>query len=371
MLFHNSIRKELARTFGATLVVLVTVVMTMTVIRTLGEASRGVFNPSDVIVIMGYTVLADLPTILALCLFIAIINVLTRMYRDSEMVIWFGSGRGLLSLLKPISRFAWPIFVVIFLLAFLVLPWAFSRIEDLRDTYEKRSDLARVEPGQFQESSNGNRVFFLEKDPDNKPAGSNVFMATREQGKETISSALSAKIEVIGQDKFLVLENGQRLEKSAGKADYSITTFDRYVTKIGVDDSTTRSYLPTSTMTTLQLFIAPSLASMGEFSWRAGLILTAFNLMLIALASAGSNPRAGRTGNLFFAFMVFVLYFNFLILGRSWVESGKVPVGLFLLLLHGGALGLGLLMLAARHNQWANVLFKRSPQAATVSGTRP
>ena len=38
MLFHSSIRKELARSFGATLVVLITVVMTMTLIRTLGPA---------------------------------------------------------------------------------------------------------------------------------------------------------------------------------------------------------------------------------------------------------------------------------------------------------------------------------------------
>ena len=52
MLFHSSIRKELARSFGATLVVLVTVVMTMTLIRTLGEASRGTFNPADVMIIM-------------------------------------------------------------------------------------------------------------------------------------------------------------------------------------------------------------------------------------------------------------------------------------------------------------------------------
>ena len=95
MLFHSSIRKELARTFGATFVVLVTVVMTMTLIRTLGEAGRGVFDPSDVMIIMGYTVLSDMPTILSLSLFIAVLSVLTRMYRDSEMVIWFGSGRGL------------------------------------------------------------------------------------------------------------------------------------------------------------------------------------------------------------------------------------------------------------------------------------
>ncbi|MDO9196348.1 MAG: LPS export ABC transporter permease LptF, partial [Rhodoferax sp.] len=64
MLFHSSIRKELARSFGATLIVLATVVMTMTLIRTLGQASRGSFNPSDVMLVMGYTVLAYMPTIL-------------------------------------------------------------------------------------------------------------------------------------------------------------------------------------------------------------------------------------------------------------------------------------------------------------------
>ena len=58
MLFHSSIRKELARTFGATLVILITVVMTTTVIRTLGEATRGMFNPTDVMMIMGYSVLS-------------------------------------------------------------------------------------------------------------------------------------------------------------------------------------------------------------------------------------------------------------------------------------------------------------------------
>ena len=161
MLFHSSVRKELARTFGATLVVLVTVVMTTTVIRTLSEATRGVFNPSDVLIVMGYTVLSQLPTILSLSLFIGIVSVLTRMYRDSEMVIWLGSGQGIASLLRPLLRFAWPIFVVISVLAFVVLPWAFGRIEDLRDQYEKRGDIARVEPGQFQESANGDRVFFI------------------------------------------------------------------------------------------------------------------------------------------------------------------------------------------------------------------
>ena len=71
MLFDSSLRKELSRSFGATLIVLVTVVMTMILIRTLGQASRGSFNPSDVTLVMGYTVLAYLPTLLTMSLFIA------------------------------------------------------------------------------------------------------------------------------------------------------------------------------------------------------------------------------------------------------------------------------------------------------------
>ena len=210
MLFHSSIRKELGRSFGATLVVLVTVVMTMTLLRTLGEASRGTFNPADVLIIMGYTVLSDMPTILSMSLFISVLTVVTRMYRDSEMVIWFGSGRGLLGLVGPLFRFAWPILLVVLTLAFVILPWSFSKIEDLRDRYDKRGDIARIEPGQFQESANGDRVFFIEKDSKGQQTGKNVFISTQEGNKQTITSARSGTVEVMNGDKFLVLQEGQR-----------------------------------------------------------------------------------------------------------------------------------------------------------------
>ena len=91
MLFHSSIRKELARTFGATLVVLITIVMTIILIRTLGQASRGTVNPSEVMMVMGFSVLGYLPVLLTLSLFISIVGTLSRMYGDSEMVIRNGT----------------------------------------------------------------------------------------------------------------------------------------------------------------------------------------------------------------------------------------------------------------------------------------
>ena len=352
MLFHSSIRQELTRTFGATLVVLVTVVMTMTLIRTLGEASRGTFNPADVMIIMGYTVLHDMPTILITCLFIAVLMVLNRMFRDSEMVIWFGSGSGLTSLLAPLFRFAWPILIVILTLSFFILPWAYGRIEDLRDKYEKRGDIARIQPGQFQESANGDRVFFHEKDTLNLHAGSNVFIATKEPGKETITSAKTGRLDVIGANRFLILENGQRLEKATDSSGLSVSVFETYGAKVGVDDTSARTYVPTNAKTTWELTQDRSNRNMAELSWRAGLTLAAFNFIVIGLALAGVNPRVGKAVNLGFAFMVFLLYINLLILGKSWIEAGQVSLLIYLLALHGSTFFISLLWLLKRDNQW-------------------
>src|SRR6478752_10281970 len=139
MLFHSSIRKKLSRSFGATLVVLVTIVMTMMLIRTLGLASKGSVNPQEVFLVMAYTVLGYMPTILSLSLFIAIVGTLSRMYRDSEMVIWFSSGRGLSSLLRPLFGFAWPVLAVTALFSLVGWPWANSQTEGMRQRYESRS----------------------------------------------------------------------------------------------------------------------------------------------------------------------------------------------------------------------------------------
>ena len=66
MLFDSTLRKELARGFGATLVVILTIVITMMLIRMLGQAASGAVAPADVVLLMGYTALSHLPTILAL-----------------------------------------------------------------------------------------------------------------------------------------------------------------------------------------------------------------------------------------------------------------------------------------------------------------
>ena len=177
MLFHSTIRRELARSFGANLLVLFTIVLTMLLIRTLGMASKGSVNPQEILLVLTYTVMAQMPIVLTIALFVAIVSTLSRMYADSEMFIWFSAGRGLASFLPPILRFAWPVLLAITLLVAWAWPWANQQTELLRIRYEQRGDLDRVSPGQFMESSGGRRVFFIDRDTSGGKQGRNVFIA--------------------------------------------------------------------------------------------------------------------------------------------------------------------------------------------------
>src|ERR1019366_6466105 len=112
--------------------------------------------------------LGHLPTMLALSLFIAIVATLSRMYHSSEMTIWFASGVSLTRFVRPVLRTSWPVLLVIALLALFAWPWQNRRSAELRDEYDRRSDLSRIAPGQFQTSADGQRTLVF--------AGANVML---------------------------------------------------------------------------------------------------------------------------------------------------------------------------------------------------
>lgn len=373
MLFHSSIRRELARSFGATLVVLFTIVLTMLLIRTLGLASRGSVNPEEIMLVLGYTVLGRMPVILTLALFIAIVFTLSRMYRDSEMIIWLSSGRSLGGFLGPVMRFAWPILLVITLMVLFVWPWANQQTSDLRNRFEQRGDLERVAPGQFQESSSGRRVFFIDKDTTDGTEGRNIFISSKEpDGRETITSARSGRIEWIDDQQMLSLNNGQRLETAADQQTLKVSEFEHYGTRV---DQTARLDKTTQALEsrfTWQLIQEPSRENLGELGWRMGMVLSAMNFVLIALATTTGNPRAGRGGNLIFSLFAFIVYYNFVNLGQRWVVNGQIGLGNMMFMLHGSAFVLAALWLASRHfNVRLGDLISLRRKLPDMGGSRP
>jgi lipopolysaccharide export system permease protein len=351
MLFHSSIRRELLRTFSATLVVLVTVVLTMMLIRTLGQASKGEVNPAEVGLILGYTLLGNLHIILTLSLFLSVGACLARMFRDSEMVVWVSSGVGLMGFLKPIVRFSLPVWLLIGVLAFWVWPWTHQQNQELRERYRQRGDLERVSPGLFQSSANGQRVFFIDKNSSDGQPAKNIFIATQEHHHRSIVSAHSGRLSEIEGERFLELRHGQQLDLPDEESGVRLIDFERMDTRI--DEG--RRMAPQFTaqaMTSAQLWQDPTRFSLAELAWRAGLVLAAINLCLLALAVARINPRAARNGQILLGLFTFIVYYNLINLGQSWIANGATDWLHHLWVLHGSVAAFSLLCMAARQGCW-------------------
>jgi lipopolysaccharide export system permease protein len=88
--------------------------------------------------------------------------------------------------------------------------------------------------------------------------------------------------------------------------------------------------------------------------------------VVLAVTVSSVNPRVGRSGNLVFALFAFVVYFNLLNLGQSWISTGRSSFAGYLVTLHGGTLAAALLWLGKQHNNWAlpTLLRRRRPEAA-------
>ena len=345
MLFDSTLRRDLARSFGATLVVILTIVLTMMLIRTLGQAALGRVSPQDVVLLLGYTALGHLPTMLALSLFIAVVATLGRMYRDSEMVIWFASGIGLARFVKPVLRTAWPVLLVVALLALFVWPWVNQQGVDLRTRFESRSDLARVAPGSFQTSSDGSRTFFIDRDTVDSNTGRNVFILSNGARGESVTTAAEGRIEFRGDERFLVLQRGQRNEQDPESNEKTLSRFEGYAVSMGDTVRSPTDQRPPKARPTLELLQQPSPAHQGELAWRLGLVLGAAILLLLGIGLSFSNPRRASNWNLLFSLLSFIVYYNLINLSQAWVTNGRLGLGSALLMAHGGALCLALALL--------------------------
>ena len=338
MLFDSTVRKELARSFGATLMVMLTIFMTNMVIRTLGQAASGAVAPQDVVFVFTLLGLQTLPTILSLSVFIGVILTLGRMYRESEMAIWFSSGVGLARFIRPVVATSWPVVVLVGILMLWVWPWSYGQYNELRQRFEQRADVLRASPGQFQSSGDGHRVFFVEKAASAAAGGGrNVFIMSDAGTRESVAVSQSGKIENIGTDRFLVLDSGHMEQNDKTSGEHTHVEFRNYRVHAGTSNGAPSNTPSPRAVDTVDLLLGGGPAYMAELTWRLGLILGSTNLLFMGIGLSAANPRRASNWSLLFALLSFIVYFNMINLTQSWVARGRMTVPGALLALHGTA----------------------------------
>ena len=147
---------------GVVFASLLTVVVTTTLIRTLGRAASGKADGELVLPLIALSTVNALGLVISLTAFISVLMVLSRLWRDSEMVVWLSCGESLMGLVRPVWRFLWPLALTVAAISLVASPWARQQSEVLRQQFESREDSGRIAPGQFRESNHGTRTFFVE-----------------------------------------------------------------------------------------------------------------------------------------------------------------------------------------------------------------
>ena len=323
MIFLRAAQREFAHTAIAVFVALFAILVTTVLIRLLAQAAGGSVPSDAVLALIGFGAVAQLPIVLSLTVFIAVLMSLSRSYRDSEMVVWFSAGVPLTSWVSPVLRFAVPMVLVIAGISFVLAPWAQLKSVEYRERLSSQDDAARVAPGVFRESSGADRVFFVEVGAGAEGRVRNVFVSSVQGGKLGVMVAEEGFVETREGLRFVVLERGRRYEGTPGSPDYQVMQFDRYSVRLNTQapgDVPLRTRMVSMT----DLLSDPSPAFRGELASRIGLPMSALILSLLAIPLSFVNPRAGRTNNLVLAILTYLVYSNAISVSQAWIAQGKV-----------------------------------------------
>lgn len=357
-IFERSLVSEFTSIAAGVMLVLVGITVVTQLVRLLGQAAGGVIAADAVLAFLGFRALNSLPVLLSISLFVSILLALTRSYRDSEMVVWFGSGMSLLAWSRPVLRFALPVVFTVALLSLLLSPWASSRSQDYQRQLEARDDVSQIAPGVFHESKHADRVFFVEQVAGDAGRVANIFVQSLQQGRVGIMVAREGfqELDATGS-RHIVLLNGIRYEGEPGLPEYRKMEFERYRMLVSAGEAKSKEPPPTS-LSILELIENPTPLNVAELQWRLGLPVSALLLALAAIPLSFVNPRGGRSLNLIMAILVYAVYSNLLSMVRLWIALGKVSAV-------GGFFGVHGLMLAL-----LVVLFYRRIRLRLFAGIR-
>lgn len=339
-LFKNALLREMTATGSVVLGALSAIILVTQIVRILGKAATGDILGAAVLPFLGFGYLHFLPILLSLSLFMAIFLTLTRYWQDSEMVIWSSAGLGPAAWVRGILRFALPIAGLIAFMSLVLIPWAAEKRAEYERSLSTRDEVSALTPGIFMETSQDNRVFFLERLDEASLTAHNLFIQADQHGRPGIVVAREGRLsEMDNGDRFLVLDKGRRYEGMPGEADYRVVEFERYSFRLEPAKVEGIVSLPNQ-LPTVQLLQAPTAKNQAELVWRVGHPLSALILAMLAIPLSFYNPRAGRSLNALLAMLTYTTYNNLIGISEGWVAHGQMHGITAVALVHGVALAI-------------------------------
>jgi lipopolysaccharide export system permease protein len=282
--------------------------------------------------LVGFNMLRDIPIILTLSLFLSIIITISQLYKNSEAVVMNSIGLGdrdFINLIKPIVFVS---FIIVFYLTIFAVPWAKQQKRIAEDVTVNASEFSFITEGKFESFKNGEIVFYASESNITDTVGEQnmeeIFIYALDKGKPVIVLASEANKYTNAETEsiYLRLKNGIRYEGLPGNENINILNFEQYDLEIVSGDiqKSISNFSEIEEQNSIDLLREGGVKANAEIQWRISQPVSVLILSIFGIFLGKSSPRTGKGINLIIGIVVFMLYNNALLVAKSSIESSQL-----------------------------------------------
>ena len=282
--------------------------------------------------IVGFNMLRDLPIILSLSFFLSIIISISQLYKNSEAVVMnsFGMGdKSFIHLIQPVVVF---LFLIVFALTIYAVPWAKQQKSFAEDETVNASEFSFISEGKFESFKNGEIVFYASESSQIDEAGEQnmeeifIYITNETSPIIVLASEATKYTDSDNESIYLRLKDGVRYEGLPGDENVNILDFDRYDLEIvsGEIQKSLSNFSEIEEKTSIDLLLEGGNLANAEIQWRLSQPISILILSFIGVLLAKTSPRTGKGINLLFGIIIFMLYNNGLLVAKNSIESGQL-----------------------------------------------
>lgn len=345
MILFRYLAREVLLTMLAVAGILLLIIMGSRFIRYVASAAEGNIS----LAILGNLMLFHLPgffeLVLPLALFLGILLAYGQLYMNSEITVMVACGISPAKLFRVTLLPATLVAGLVGLCSLWLTPLGAYHTETLLEQQRSQLDLSVLAPGRFQGLGEG-RTVYIRALGDNGRVMQDVMVTELDQGEgvdQQVVTRARRGYQVTGasgEQRFLVLEDGQRHGLVPGEHAAEQLDFERY--RVALGEPTPRERLDSlEYASTPALLKREERRAKAQLQWRAGLPLMVFVLALIAQPLSQVNPRQGRFARLLPAIFIYVAYLSLLLASIDLIGRGDWPVVPGVWPLHAAFLCLG------------------------------
>ncbi|WP_333497041.1 LPS export ABC transporter permease LptF [Kluyvera sp. CHPC 1.251] len=364
MIIIRYLVRETLKSQLAILFILLLIFFCQKLVRILGAAVDGDIPTNLVLSLLGLGVPEMAQLILPLSLFLGLLMTLGKLYTESEITVMHACGLSKAVLVKAAMVLALFTGIVAAVNVMWAGPWSSRHQDEVLAEAKANPGMAALAQGQFQQSTDGNAVLFIEGV--NGASFHDVFLAQLRPKGTARPSVVVADTGQLSQRKdgsqVVTLNQGTRFEGTAMLRDFRITDFKNYQAIIG-HQTVAADPTDTEQMSMTTLWNTDNDRARAELHWRITLVLTVFIMALMVVPLSVVNPRQGRVLSMLPAMLLYLVFFLLQTSLKSNAGKGKIDPAIWM-----WAVNLAYIALAVMLNLWDTVPMRRVRARFTHKG---